>query len=44
VSLSLDRELYDGLKELAKESERSAAGQLRYILRRVVHDPDLLRE
>lgn len=44
LSLRLPPEVHEGLVELAKDSERTLAGQLRYILKSVAEDPDLLRD
>jgi hypothetical protein len=42
LTLSIPPELHKAIKEMAKEDERSVAAQIRYVLRKVTEDPNLL--
>jgi hypothetical protein len=42
ISVEVDSEIYDALREIAEDHERSLAGEVRYLLRRYACDPDLL--
>lgn len=39
LSIRVDADAYEAVQELARDNERSVAGQIRFLLKRVADDP-----